>query len=109
VRVSQVVVGVVVGFAALAAAGCSGADHLTRAHGRAYQAHFQRQAANPAALEEAEKGLDSDEAAIIAGAYRRSLAPKGTSDEAASEVLLVAPPPRGGERTAPLAPSVPKE
>jgi hypothetical protein len=109
VRASHVVVGVILVFAALAAAGCSGPKHMSRNHGKAFRAHFERQVANPAALEEAEKGLDSEEAAIVAGAYRRSLAPKNARDEDQSEVLLLAAPPRGGERQAPLAPSVPKE
>ncbi len=105
-----VVVGTVLGIAALAAAaGCSGPGHMTRAHGRAYGAYFQRQAASAGAHAQAEKGLDSEEAAIVADAYRKSLAPKGTREDEGSQVLLVAPPPRGGQRAAPLAPSVPKE
>jgi hypothetical protein len=109
VRVSHVVLGVFGGFAALAAAGCSGPRHMSRAHGVAYSEHFDRQVANPAAQERAEKGLDSEEAAIVANAYRRSLAPKGTRENAQPEVLLVAPPPAGGQRATPLAPSVPKD
>lgn len=99
---------VVVMVAALAAA-CSGPRHMSRAHGVAYRAHFERQAANPAAQERAEKGLDSEEAGIVANSYRRSLAPKGTRETAQPEVLLVAPPPSGGARPTPLAPSVPKD
>jgi hypothetical protein len=52
-------------------------------------------------------GLDAQEAAIIAGAYQKSLAPKERAKEA-EPVLLVAPSQASPYPQA-LAPSVPKE
>lgn len=94
--------------AALAIPGCSSQSPLTRAHGRASAEYLKRQAVQPSAHREAVKGLDSEEAAIVADTYRKGLAPKGARTDEDSQVLLVAPP-RRGERPAPLAPSVPKE
>ncbi len=94
--------------AALVVPGCSSQTPLTRAHGRASAEYLKRQAVRPSAHHDAVKGLDSEEAAIVADAYRKGLAPKGARTDADSQVLLLAPPQRG-ERPAPLAPSVPKE
>lgn len=94
--------------AALGVSGCSSRRPLTEAHGRAYGEYLRRQAVQPSAHRDAVKGLDSEEAAIVADTYRKGLAPKGARTDADSQVLLLAPP-RRGERPAPLAPSVPKE
>ena len=70
----------VVSVVALGLAGCSGNPHLTREHGRSYRAFLERQAFHRAAAtppyQEAEKGLDAQEAAIVARSYRQGLAPK---------------------------------
>jgi hypothetical protein len=53
-------------------------------------------------------GLDSQEAAVISGAYLRSLAPKNAQVNE-EPMLLVAPPAQGGGYgSTKLAPSVPK-
>ena len=81
---------------ALLAAGCGGGAHLSDSYGRRTRATFagQRVAAEPA--REAPAGLDSEEAAIVHGAYRESLgAPKArASDDAGSRVLLIEEPTR---------------
>jgi hypothetical protein len=90
--------------ASLAALACA-RDRLTQTHGRSYQAAFARQTANPASKAQPPNGLDSQEAAIVAESYRRSLAPKGTPVNE-EPVLVVTPQKR--EQQAPLAPSVPR-
>lgn len=103
--------GVWVAIVALAS-GCA-REHLTETHGRATREIFARQAANPtpspkgAPPPAALKGLDSQEATIIAEGFRRSLVPKGERLEE-PPVLLVGPrTDRQPQR--PLAPSVPKQ
>jgi tRNA/tmRNA/rRNA uracil-C5-methylase (TrmA/RlmC/RlmD family) len=99
---------VAVAAVAVMLAGCGGRAHLTEGHGTAVRAVQHGQAAVPAAKRtNAIEGLDSQEAAIIADSYRRSLAPKGEKVEE-EPVIFVAPPQRGMARQA-LAPSVPKE
>ena len=82
----------VVSFAILLV-GCASRNHLTAGHGRSYRAAIARQAVNPEAGKQpvASKGLDSQEAAVIAQSYRQHLAPKGESGEAPPPMLLVAP------------------
>ena len=51
-------------------------------------------------------GLDAQEAAIIAGSYRKALAPKSDSGNQ-PQLLMVNPSRGGGNEAATLAPSVP--
>jgi hypothetical protein len=90
--------------ASLAALGCA-REQLTKTHGRSFHAAFARQTANPASKAQPPAGLDSQEAAIIAESYRKSLAPKGTQ-VTEEPVLVVTPPQR--QQPAQLAPSVPR-
>jgi hypothetical protein len=96
--------------AALLLSAC-GHQHLWDARGRSYHSEFALQRApHPAGAKHAEavRGLDSQEAAIIAASYRRSLVPKDTKVQE-QPVLLIAPQPGGqGSMALPL-PSVPKE
>jgi hypothetical protein len=102
----------VVSVVALGLAGCSGNPHLTREHGRSYRAFLERQAFHRAAAtppyQEAEKGLDAQEAAIVARSYRQGLAPKDARQGEEPQVLLVEQP-TGHSGRPPLAPSVPKD
>jgi hypothetical protein len=92
--------------AACAAGGCSRA-HLTSSHGRSYRETFAAQDANPNRKNtKSVHGLDSQEAAIIAGSYRKALAPKESSSAAAPQLLMVNQP-RGGNEAASLPASVP--
>jgi len=55
-------------------------------------------------------GLDSQEAAIVAQTYRRSLAPKGARTDAKPQVLILQEDEHGRmAQPKALAPSVPKE
>jgi hypothetical protein len=91
--------------------GCS-SGHLTREHGRSYRAFLDRQAFRGAAAtppyKEAEKGLDAQEAAIVARSYRESLSPKDARPREEPQVLIMEQP-AGYQARQPLAPSVPKE
>jgi hypothetical protein len=88
-------------------AGCAGDRHLTKAHGESAGAAFKAQQASPApATTPPVTDLDSQEAAIISGSYRRGLAPKGTNAEEES-VIFVAPQ-KAAPRAPPPPPSVPK-
>jgi hypothetical protein len=91
---------------AMALAACSSRETITRMHGKSYRAAFERQVANAASKAKPPAGLDSQEAAIVAESYRGSLAPTGTEVE--EEPVLIVTPPRQ-QRTAPLAPSVPRQ
>jgi hypothetical protein len=103
-------------FAALALAGvlatglgaCSRA-HITPTHGRAFHQVFAIQDANPNRKNNKSlNGLDSQEAAIIAGSYRKGLAPKAESGAAGPQLLMVAPNHGGGmDSSVQLPPSVP--
>jgi hypothetical protein len=100
---------VVVALVALTA--CTSSSHLTESFGTSYRATLARQqAVETPPFRVAEKGLDAQEAAIISGSYRRSLAPpQAGSQREEPEVILVQQPQRGGQQRAPLAPSVPKD
>ncbi len=85
--------------------GCGGNRHLSRGYGVSREA-FRAQRASPAPAPAPDvTGLDSQEAAIIADGYRRSLAPKGAKVEEEPVILLA---PQKPVQRAPLAPSVPK-
>jgi hypothetical protein len=93
--------------AACAAGGCSRA-HLTSSHGRSYHETFAAQDANPNRKDtKPVHGLDSQEAAIIAGSYRKALAPKADSSGTQPQLLMVAPQRGGGSEAAALPASVP--
>lgn len=73
------------------ASACSRA-HLTPTHGRAYREVFAAQDANPnRKTAQSVNGLDSQEAAIIAGSYRKALAPKAEEGPGQQRLLMVAP------------------
>lgn len=100
----------VVSVVALGLAGCSGSRHLTEAQGRSYRAFLDRQhAVRTPPYREAEKGLDAQEAAIIARSYRQSLSPLDARPREEPRVLIVEQPAGYQARPPPLAPSVPKE
>jgi hypothetical protein len=89
---------------------CGSRAHLTKSHGRSYHTAFARQDAAPAHRTQpvqALTGLDSQEAAIVASSYRRSLAPKAAEIAEPPPVLIVAPESQSSQRRA-VAPSVPK-
>jgi hypothetical protein len=94
--------------AALGVGACSRA-HITASHGRAFREIFAIQDANanrnkpPKSI----NGLDSQEAAIIAGSYRKGLAPKVDVAPNSGQLLMVNPNANGGSQAAVLAPSVP--
>lgn len=95
---------------ALGLAGCSAAKHLTEAQGRSYRAFLDRQhVVRTPPYREAEKGLDAQEAAIIARSYRQSLAPTEARPREEPQVLILDRPAGYQARQPPLAPSVPKE
>jgi hypothetical protein len=101
--------GVGLGLLALVAAsgGCSRA-HLTATHGRAYHEIFAAQDANPARKGgKPISGLDSQEAAIIAGNYRKALSPKADTAPSSNQLLMVNPNRGGVNDSAQLAPSTP--
>jgi hypothetical protein len=93
--------------AGLACGGCSRA-HLTPRHGRAYREIFAAQDANPNRKGEGTSiyGLDSQEAAIIAGNYRRALSPKSDTGTGQNQLLTVNPNHSGAEGAS--MPSVPQ-
>jgi hypothetical protein len=87
------------------AVGCS-RTHLTSTHGRAYREAFAAQDANPnRGPSKSVHGLDSQEAKIIAGGYRKALAPKADSSDTSSQLLMIGP--RRGVDNTPLPASVP--
>jgi hypothetical protein len=91
---------------ALAAGACSRA-HITPSHGRAFREAFAIQDANPnRGKPKSINGLDSQEASIIAGSYRRALAPKSDSGGNQGQLLMVNPNHGngGGEMVAPSVP-----
>ncbi|HEX4406838.1 MAG TPA: hypothetical protein VH560_18495 [Polyangia bacterium] len=101
--------GFVLGMAVLVPAlgGCSRA-HLTATHGRAYHEIFAAQDANPARKGgKPISGLDSQEAAIIAGNYRKALSPKADVGPGGNQLLMVNPNRGGINDSAQLAPSAP--
>lgn len=101
--------GFVLGLAILvpASGGCSRA-HLTATHGRAYHEIFTAQDANPARKGgKSISGLDSQEAAIIAGNYRKALSPKAEVAPNSNQMLMMNPNRAGVNDSAQLAPSIP--
>ncbi len=94
---------------AATALACGGNAHLTESHGRAYAAAFSKQAPAPAQVKAPTVGLDSQEASIIAGSYRRSLATRTGSGSTFREspILIIGGQQESGMRPLPL-PSVPK-
>jgi hypothetical protein len=92
---------------ALGLGACSRA-HITPTHGRAYREAFAIQDANPnRKAPKSINGLDSQEAAVIAGNYRKALSPKGDANAAGPQLLMMSPNRNGGGEAAMLAPSVP--
>ncbi len=89
-------------------AACAPRAALTDTHGHSTRAAFERQVENPQAAAQAPRGLDSQEAAIVAQTFREGLAPKGQAKEA-PPVVLVAPPAQGGGAQRVLAPSIPTQ
>jgi hypothetical protein len=87
---------------------CSRA-HITATHGRAYREAFAVQEANPNHKNtKSINGLDSQEASIISGSYRKGLAPKEEGTNNTGQLLMVTPNQHGGAEAAVLAPSVPQ-
>ena len=94
---------------AVSALGACSRAHLTASHGRAYHEVFAAQDANPNRKGgKSIHGLDSQEAAIIAGNYRRALSPKQDSGPNANQLLMVDPNHGGVNDNAQLSPSVPQ-
>ncbi len=91
--------------AVLVASGCS-REHLSPTFGRANREAIAMQAAGPAKPPPPPSmKLDTQEAAVIAGAYVRSLSGK-TGQREPEPVLLISPQQQGSGQQ--LAPSVPK-
>ncbi|HVU53233.1 MAG TPA: hypothetical protein VHL80_21260 [Polyangia bacterium] len=89
---------------ALGAGACSRA-HITPSHGRAFHEAFAIQDANPGrGKAKSVNGLDSQEAAIIAGNYRKALAPKSDNAGNNGQLLMVSPN-HGGAAEVPVAPA----
>jgi hypothetical protein len=83
---------VTVMFCALLAQGCFSRQHLTPTHGRSFRTTFAAQQVNPNGAEgRANKGLDSQEAALVTQTYRQSLVPKGTSQQDQPAMILLNP------------------
>ena len=87
---------------------CAGRVHIEPSYARSYDEQFaaQRVRSKQHGVATAAQGLDGQEAAIMATAYRKSLAPKDTETPTDKPILLVAPSQSGAAY--PL-PSVPKE
>ena len=94
--------------ALLSAAACSRL-HVTPTHGRAYREAFAIQDANPnrKTPPKSINGLDSQEAAIISGSYRKGLAPKVDTQTGGNQLLMMSTNHGGAGEAAALAPSVP--
>jgi hypothetical protein len=92
---------------AFAGGACSRA-HITPSHGRAFHEIFAIQDANPGRgkTQKSIHGLDSQEAAIIAGSYRKALAPQAAPAAGQGQLLMINPN-HGGGAEAVVAPSVP--
>jgi hypothetical protein len=81
---------------------CADRTYLTKSHGRAYSEAFGRQTVNPdppanAKRGDATQGLDSQEAAAVAGAYHRSLAGREGGDATRQPMVIMNP---GGAQSA---------
>jgi hypothetical protein len=97
----------VVVMSALGLGACSRA-HITPTHGRAFREAFAIQDANPnRKAPKSLNGLDSQEAGIIAGNYRKGLGPRADASGGGPQLLMVNPNHNGGGEAAVLAPSVP--
>ena len=87
-----------------AASGCADRTYLTKSHGRAYSEAFNRQAVAPQPRkkkgEDPTQGLDSQEAAAVAGNYRRSLAGKegGGDPNSQQQMVLMNPAAAAGQQ-----------
>jgi hypothetical protein len=95
---------------ALAATGGCVRAHLTDSHGRAYHEAFAIQDANPnrKGAPKSVNGLDSQEASIIAGSYRKALAPKADVSQSSGQLLMMSPNRGGSLEAGAMAPSVPQ-
>jgi len=81
--------------------------HLTASHGRAYHAAFAAQDANPDRKgAQSVHGLDAQEAAIVAGSYRKALGPQSQAPGAGNGQMLMINPQRGDNNVS-MQPSVP--
>ena len=87
--------------------GCSRA-YMTPSHGRAYREAFAVQTVNPDKQTDAKAvmGLDSQEASIISGTYRRGLAPQ---QQGGGDTQMLTYSSRAATREAPPSTSVPAE
>jgi hypothetical protein len=86
----------------------SGCSH-GNGHGESVRTALRTQAAPAKKRTNTVEGLDSQEAAIVARTYHKSLAPKDEKPSNEDEVILVGPSNTSGMKAAPLAPSVPRE
>jgi type IV pilus biogenesis protein CpaD/CtpE len=73
-------------------AGCA-KPHLTATYGRATREAFARQMVNPAGKADSRgiTALDSQEAALVTAAYRRTTAPRGTSPRENQSMIILTP------------------
>jgi type IV pilus biogenesis protein CpaD/CtpE len=101
--------GVVLATSLAGAAGCADRLHMTPGHGRASQAAFAAQQANPQAAGKPRPlpGFDAQEAGVVSSNYRKSLAAKDTQTRDQG-LLMLAPPATGGQPYLPPA-SVPEQ
>jgi hypothetical protein len=86
--------GVAVCLAVGGLSGCADRTYLTKTHGRAYADAFAQQKVYPAGAPGNAKGiqgLDSQEAAAVAGAYRRSLSKEGAAEGNGSQLVMTNP------------------
>jgi hypothetical protein len=86
------------------AGGCD-RSYLTASHGRAFRESFAAQTVNPDRRSDAKSvtGLDSQEASIIAGTYRKSLGPAAAGN-AEGQTRLLTYSREGGLREASMPP-----
>ena len=98
---------------ALPLAACASRNHLTADYGRSTHEAMARQTVNPDAGKQAAtpKGLDPQEAAVIAASYRSSIAPKGEPSPQESTLIVAPSAQKGGVRPGDYMPpvSVPQE
>ena len=94
----QLAVAVVAALTLASGAGACSRAHLTSSHGRAFHEVFAAQDANPSHRnQKSVHGLDSQEASIISGSYRRALSPQAAASPQSQQLLTTstaaAPPP----------------
>ena len=101
----------IVALATSMGAGCASRTHLTRSHGRANQAAFAAQAANPGAGRSPHKlpGLDDREAGIIMRNYERAHTAKGVSQDEDQGMVIVTTPDKASQKPYLPPPSVPQD